>query len=120
MPAVDVEHGLGRLVERAGAPQFLVGATAGEPLDLGLDAAVEDHAAVCAEQRLDVPVTRRPRLGALACDHQVARTRSRAARCWNAVRRWNCSQRSTTSACVTRSRRSLPKSSIANDAMTEP
>src|SRR3954453_7983595 len=66
MPAVHVEHGLGRLVERTGTPQLLVGAAAGEPLDLSLDAAVEDHAAVCAEQRLDVPVTRRPRFGALA------------------------------------------------------
>ena len=34
--------------------------------------------------------------------------------------RWNSRQRSTTSACVSRSSRSLPKSSIANDAITEP
>ena len=66
---MDVEHGLGRLVERARAPQLLVGGAAGEALHLGLDAAVEDHAALRAEQRLDVPVPGRPRLGALPGDH---------------------------------------------------
>ena len=80
MAAVDVEHGLGRLVERARAPQLLVGAAAREALDLGLDSAVEDHAAIGAEQRLDVPVAGRPRLRALAGDHLSPPALARAPR----------------------------------------
>ena len=67
--AMHVEHGLGRLVERAGAPHLLIRVAAGEALDLGLDTAVENHALLGAEQRLDVAVAGRPRLACLLDDH---------------------------------------------------
>ena len=84
VPAVHVEHGLGRLVERARAPQLLVGRAAREPLHLGLDAAVEDHAALARRAATRCAGSRARAPGALPGGHRrptPASTRSRAARC---------------------------------------
>jgi hypothetical protein len=65
VPAVDVEDGLGGVVERPGSPGAVVAEGAGgrvEPRELGRRAAVEDDAALAGEQLLDAQVGR-PRRG---------------------------------------------------------
>ncbi len=119
--AVDVEHGLGRLVERPRAPQRRIGVAARQALHLGLDAPVEDHAAVGGEQRLDMPVAGRARP---ASARSTPSTSPAPARARPGGRTRSCagtrgSDRRPRRASA-RSSRSLPKSSIANDAITDP